>query len=402
MDGTRGNVNAGRGCGHSGGLPPFAPVRVIGLMSGTSADAVDAALVDWPSGVAARPFRLLAYREEPIPAALRARIHGLAAGSLPAGRMLAELVDLDRELADRFAEAALGVLRAAGLPPRAVTAIASHGQTVAHHPELGGSLQLGDPSRIAERTGLPVVADFRARDLAAGGEGAPLAPFFHHVAFGRAGESRAVLNLGGIANLTWLPPDGGTEGVLAFDVGPAGCLVDEVVRRGTGGREQLDRGGRRARAGRVVPELLVELLDDEYLERPPPKSTGRERYGPERAESLLARVRAGRYGLDDLLATLVRATAQAVAGSLERFAAVPARLLVCGGGARNPAFLAALRESLPRTRVETTDSEGVAAEAVEAVAFSLLGRNAWLGLPNHLPACTGARGPRVLGERVLP
>ncbi len=371
-------------------------------MSGTSADAVDAALVEWPAGAAARPFRLLAYREDPLPAELKARIFGLAAGRLPAGRVLAELVALDRELADRFAEGALRVLADAGLPPRAVTVIASHGQTVAHHPELGGSLQIGDPSRIAERTGLPVIADFRARDLAAGGEGAPLAPFFHQAAFARAGESRAVLNLGGIANLTWLPAEGGSEGVVAFDVGPASCLLDEVVRRATGGREHFDRDGRRARAGRVVRGLLDALLADEYLERPPPKSTGRERYGPERAEALLAGVRAGRYRLEDLLATLVAATAGAVADALARFTGIPDRLLVCGGGARNPAFLEALRGSLPETRVATTDTEGVPAEAVEAVAFSLLGRNAWLGLPNHLPACTGARGPRVLGERVLP
>lgn len=371
-------------------------------MSGTSADAVDAALVEWPAGEAVRPFRLLAYREDPLPPELRARIHGLAAGRVPAARVLAELVALDRELADRFADAALRCLEGARLPARAVTAVASHGQTVAHHPELGGSLQLGDPSRIAERTGLPVVADFRARDLAAGGEGAPLAPFFHHRAFGRSGESRAVLNLGGIANLTWLPPDGSADGVVAFDVGPANCLLDEVVRGATGGREPFDLDGRRALAGRVLPALLAELLADDYLTRPPPKSTGRERYGPDRAEALLAGVRGGRVPLEDLLATLVRATAEAVADSLGRFAGIPDRLLVCGGGARNPAFLVALRESLPGCRVETTDAEGVPAEAVEAVAFSLLGRNAWLGLPNHLPACTGARAARVLGERVLP
>jgi anhydro-N-acetylmuramic acid kinase len=373
-------------------------VRVIGLMSGTSADAVDAALVEWPDTPAARPFRLLAYREEPLPAELQTRIHGLAAGRVAGADALRELVTLDVELGERFAAAASALARDAGVALDAVDAIASHGQTLAHHPERGATLQIGDPSRIAERTGLPTVADFRARDVAAGGEGAPLAPFFHHGALGSDRERRLVLNLGGIANVTWLPRAARPEDVLAFDVGPANALLDAVVQLESGGRARCDRDGVRAARGRVDGALLARLLDDAFLRRPPPKSTGRERYGLAEAEALLA----GRTGpVEDLLATLVAFSAEAVAAACRNFlAGVPERVLVGGGGARNPSMMAALRAALPGAAVEPMDAAGVPADAAEAMAFSLLGRNALLGIPNHLPHTTGARGPRVLGELV--
>jgi anhydro-N-acetylmuramic acid kinase len=374
-------------------------MRVIGLMSGTSADGVDAALIEWPAAAAARPFRLLAHREQPFPAALQERIHRLAAGRVPGSDALRELGSLDVLLADRFAEAALAVADAAAVDLRDVDAIASHGQTVAHHPEVRATLQIGDPSRIAERTGCPVVADFRPRDVAAGGEGAPLAPFFHHAAFASGDESRLVLNLGGIANVTWLPVGAGPDEVVAFDVGPANALLDGVVRGATGGRERMDVGGRRALRGRVDAVLLARLLDDDFLRRAPPKSTGRERYGLAEAEALLADWR-GRDP-DDLLATLVELTSRAVASACRDFLdqhAKPGRLLVGGGGARNPALLGALGRALPGVPVEPFEAAGVPADAAEAMAFSLMGRNALLGLPNHLPRCTGAARAAVLGE----
>lgn len=374
-------------------------MRVIGLMSGTSADAVDAALVEWPDGPAVHPFRLLAACEEPLEPALQDRIHALAAGRLPGSEVLRALAALDVELADRFAAAAAAAARRAGVPLATVDVIASHGQTVAHHPELSASLQIGDPSRIAERTGVLTIADFRARDLAAGGEGAPLAPFFHHAVFASADEGRLALNLGGIANVTWLPAGGDPGRVVAFDVGPANALLDGVARRLTGAR--CDRDGAGARRGRVDAALLAELLDDDYLRRPPPKSTGRERYGLAEAEALADRwTRAGRAG-DDLLATLVAFTATSVAHAVRDFCGgteAVARVLVGGGGARNPAVMEALRGALPRALVEPFDAAGVPADAAEAMAFSLLGRNARLGIPNHLPHCTGARRAAVLGE----
>jgi anhydro-N-acetylmuramic acid kinase len=372
-------------------------------MSGTSADGVDAALVEWPEGPEARPFRLVAFHEDPFAPELQARIHRLAAGRVAPGEALRELAALDVALGERFAEAALAVCRAAGVAPGAIDAIASHGQTVAHHPELRATLQIGDPSLIAERTGITTVADFRPRDVAAGGEGAPLAPFFHYAAFADAREGRVALNLGGIANVTWIPPGAAPDDVVAFDVGPANALIDGVVRLLTGGRETLDRDGARARRGRVDPALLERLLDDPFLSRRPPKSTGRERYGSAEAEGLAHAWRErGREG-DDLVATLTAFTVEAVrraCGELLGAGARVDRLLVGGGGAQNPALMQGLVAALPAAAVEPFDAAGVPARAAEAMAFSLLGRNALLGIPNHLPRCTGASRAAVLGELV--
>jgi anhydro-N-acetylmuramic acid kinase len=378
-------------------------VRVIGLMSGTSADGVDAALVEWPEGVLERPLRLLAFRQDPFPGELQRRIHDLAAGRVPAGEVLGELAGLDVELGERFAASATALARGAGIALSEIDAIASHGQTVAHHPARHATLQIGDPSVIAERTGCTTVADFRPRDLALGGEGAPLAPFFHQAAFADPAEGRVVLNLGGIANVTWLPPGGRAEDVIAFDVGPANTLIDGVVRTLSGGREAFDRDGARAARGRPDADLLARLLDDAFLRRPPPKSTGRERYGLAEAEALaLEWSRAGRAE-DDLVATLAAFSVEAIrracrdilspAGALER-------LFVGGGGAENPVVMAALARALAPARVEPMDAAGVPARACEAMAFALLGRNALLGRVNHLPRCTGASRAAVLGEIV--
>jgi anhydro-N-acetylmuramic acid kinase len=377
-------------------------MRMIGLMSGTSADAIDVAIVDWPDSAEARPFELIAYREFSHPDGLQAEIHRLAAGELPATEMLAEVVRLDRVIAEVSADAVLSLLEESGIGPEQIAGIASHGQTIAHHPEHGGSLQIGCPARLAERTGRPVIADFRRRDLAMGGEGAPLAPFFHHAVFAEAGESRGVLNLGGIANLTWLPAGAKPEAVMAFDVGPANALVDAVVSLETGGRERFDRDGARARAGQPIESWLDELLADPYLDRPPPKSTGRERYGLAQARTLLERSRREGIDFDDLVATLVAFSTRAIARAWQALgggdaAAGAGRLLVGGGGARNPAVLAALGEALPDVIVEPMDRAGVAADAAEAMAFSLMGRNRLLGLPNQLPQCTGVAAARSLG-----
>jgi anhydro-N-acetylmuramic acid kinase len=375
----------------------LAPVRVIGLMSGTSADGVDAALVEWPDEAAAKPFRLLAAREDAYDPALQARIHALAAGELEGPRVLGELAALDSELADRFADAAVAVARDAGVPLAELDAVASHGQTVAHHPEHAASLQIGNPARISERVDIPVVADFRSRDLAAGGQGAPLAPFFHFAVFSQRGEARAALNLGGIANLTWLPPDGDPDAVVAFDSGPANSLIDGVLYAATRGAERFDEGGARAARGDVETSLLERLLDDEYLAAAPPKSTGRERYGRAEAEALVREWR-GRP-LDDLVATLAAFTVASIVGACrDHLPAAPERLVVGGGGVRNPVLMAALSRDLPGCRVEPFDALGVPADAAEAMAFSLLGRNTLLGIPNHLPRTTGASHATILGN----
>jgi anhydro-N-acetylmuramic acid kinase len=375
---------------------------VVGLMSGTSADAIDAALVEWPDEAQATPFRLMAYREFSHAEALQSEIHRLAAGDLAGTKMLEELIRLDRVLADRFAEATLSLLREAGVSPQEVAGIASHGQTVAHHPEHGGSLQIGCPARLAERLQRPVIADFRRRDLAMDGEGAPLAPFFHHALFADAAETRGVLNLGGIANLTWLPAGGDSEGVMAFDVGPANTLLDGVVALATDGRERFDRAGERAAAGRVRADWLTEILADPYLHRAPPKSTGRERYGLAEAREWLARSEREGVSLEDLLATLAAGSTRAIANAWRQMAEAkgenrPARLFVGGGGVRNVHVMRLLREALPDVVVEPMDAAGVPSDAAEAMAFSLMGRNTLLQQPNQLPQCTGARHARVLG-----
>jgi len=378
-------------------------MRVIGLMSGTSADGVDAALVEWSGDAPDARFTLRAFREEAIEPALQRRIHELAAGRVVASQALRELARLDVELGERFAAAAAALAAEAGVALAAVTAIASHGQTVAHHPDVRATLQIGDPSVIAERTGCTVVADFRPRDIAAGGEGAPLAPFFHFAAFASPDESRVALNLGGIANVTWLPRGAKPDDVIAFDVGPANALVDGVVAHVTGGAERFDRDGARAARGTPDPALLERLLDDDFLRRPPPKSTGRERYGSAEAEALAAEWRAADRDPDDLVATLVAFTAEAVARACADFLAPKAdidRLLVGGGGSANPAVMRALADRLPGARVEPFDAAGVPAGAAEAMAFALMGRNALLGLPNHLPRTTGATHATVLGEIV--
>jgi len=381
-------------------------MRVLGLMSGTSADGIDAALVDWPDDSAARPFELIGYRETPHESALQAEIHRLAAGDLPAGRILEEQVRLDRVLGDAFADAVEHFVASTGVALEEIDAIASHGQTIAHHPEHGGTLQIGCPATIAERLRRPVVADFRRRDAAMGGEGAPLAPFFHHAVFADSSEARGVLNLGGIANLTWLPAgcDASERAreVMAFDVGPANSLVDGVVSLATDGRERFDRDGQRARAGNIIEAWRAELAADPYLDRAPPKSTGRERYGIAEARSWLARAAEAGVSTEDLIATLVIGSVDAIARSWrelsERAPENPAgRLLVGGGGALNPFVMEALAESMPGVHIEPMDVAGVPADAAEAMAFSLLGRNALLGLPNQLPQCTGVDRAAVLG-----
>jgi anhydro-N-acetylmuramic acid kinase len=375
----------------------------IGLMSGTSADGVDAALVEWPDSIEARPFVLRAFQEVPFEPELQARIHALAAGRLAGSEVLGVLADLDVQLGHRFADAAESVASDAGISLADVRVIGSHGQTVAHHPERSATLQIGDPSVIAERTGCTVVADFRPRDMALSGEGAPLAPFFHLATLADPDESRGALNLGGIANLTWLPEGAGPDDVIAFDVGPANALIDGVVQILSGGAERMDLHGQRALRGHVDPDLFARLMRDDYLSLPAPKSTGRERYGSAEAEALAEEWQRHRRNADDLVATLVAFTAEAVARACRELLPSGAeidRLLVGGGGAKNPAMLAALVRALPRSSVQPFDSAGVPADAAEAMAFSLMGRNALLGAPNHLPRCTGATRAAVLGEIV--
>lgn len=393
-----------------GKRPRRSALKVLGLMSGTSADGIDAALVQITPGAPLPRLTLLHFRHVPFPADLRDEI--LACTAPPAGTV-DRVCRLHARLGEAFAGAALDCLREAGAAPEDVALIGSHGQTLHHQPDGAGpagppaTLQVGSPASIAERTGITTVADFRPRDLAAGGEGAPLAPLFHAAAFRLPARARIVLNLGGIANLTFLPPGTGTEGVLAFDVGPGNSLLDALAGRLSGGGEACDRDGALARRGQPAPALLARLLEHPFLRRRPPKSTGRETFGPAFLEAILAWPEARGVGAPDLAATLTAFTARATGEAIATF--LPpgaAELLLCGGGARNPALVKALAEACPGLRCLPTDEAGFPARAVEAAAFALLAYLTAIGRPGNVPAATGARAPVILGSitpgRTLP
>src|SRR5437867_7531245 len=314
------------------------PRRIVGLISGTSADGVDAALVEVEGSGESTSVHVLAFATRPYSPGLREGVLGL-------GEATAEkLVRLHYRLGEEFAQAALAVIEPARRRGLAVHLIGSHGQTARHHPRAAerdgraATLQLGEPAVIAERTGLPVVADFRARDVAAGGEGAPLVPLVDWLLFRSPGRVRACLNLGGIANVTIVGSD--VERAYAFDLGPANMPMDVAVQAWTGGVEAFDRDGHRAAAGRVDTGLVAELMRHPFLALSPPKSTGREAFGAVLVGPLLARF-AGREA--DLLASLTRFVAEATTDGIRRYVREPVdEVLVSGGGARNPTLMAAL------------------------------------------------------------
>jgi anhydro-N-acetylmuramic acid kinase len=379
------------------GLREVSPRRIVGLISGTSADGIDAALVEVRGHRQTTEARLLGFLTRPYDPELRRRV--LALGEARAD----ELLRVHYRLGEEFARAALAVMEPARRESLPVHLIGSHGQTARHHPRgtesdgRAATLQLAEPAVIAERTGLPVVADFRPRDVAAGGEGAPLVPLVDWILFQRPDRVRACLNLGGIANVTLLGAR--VEDVRAFDLGPANMPLDLVVQAWSGGAETFDRDGARAAAGRIDGGLVRELRRHPFLAQPPPKSTGREAFGKTFVAPLLARFR-GREG--DLLATLTRFVAETVAHGLHRFG--PPRLdevLVSGGGARNRALMAHLAETLAPARVAPLDAVGMNADAKEAVAFALLANETLFGEPGNVPGATGAAGPRILGKLVL-
>ncbi|MFN3703553.1 anhydro-N-acetylmuramic acid kinase [Thermomonas sp.] len=360
----------------------------LGLISGTSADGIDAALVRFDGDQTRVRPTLLFGRTYPWDPALRARL--VALGQQAAALTLDEVGELDVRIGHAFAAAAMAAIRDAGLAPRAITAIGSHGQTLRHRPQGDApfTLQLGDAHVIAERCGVPVVADFRRRDVAAGGHGAPLVPAFHAAVLRAPHEDRAVLNLGGIANLTLLPARGDVRG---FDTGPANGLMDAWCLRHTG--NHYDAGGALARQGRVDAALLARLLAEPWFAAPPPKSTGRDQFHLGWVEAALA----GNESTADVQATLLALTARTVADALQASQPGTRRVIVCGGGVHNPLLMAALAEAMPATTIESSAAHGLDPDAVEAMAFAWLAREHLAGRPGNLPAVTGAAGPRVLG-----
>ncbi len=370
----------------------------IGLMSGTSADAVDVALVR--IGDSVRDLEILALRSEAYFRSLQDHIHSLSERSL----YVREIARLNIEIGERFAAAALGVLADAGVRPEQVEGIGSHGQTVGHfpEPEVRASVQLGSAAVIAERTRISVVSDFRAADLAAGGQGAPLTPFFHHAFFAREGECRAILNIGGFTNVTVLP-GADPDAVMGFDPGPGNALLDRAARWLSNGAAAFDRDGVWTGAGQPHDALVDELMRDAYFEKPPPKSTGHEHFGPAFFEQARAGVEERGGTPDDLLATLLRVTVESVAHLAERFfPQLPQRWIVYGGGVSNRALLEALRSRLSPAPVELTDVHGIPVDAHEAISFAVLGWCASRGESCNLPAATGAGQRVVLGVKTPP
>lgn len=371
------------------------PERFLGLISGTSADGIDAVVCEFatadpstPAPATSGAVRIIASKTFPYPSDVRARVVALARSR--ASVTLDDLGHLDVQIGECFADAAMALLAEAGIASEHVTAIGTHGQTVCHRPTGAHpfTLQIGDASVIAEHTGITTVADFRRADIAAGGQGAPLLPALHAAVLASPAIPRAILNLGGIGNLTLLVPG---QPVIGFDTGPANCLLDAwaLCQRG----QARDDGGAWARSGTVDHGLLARLLDDPYFAADPPKSTGREVFNLDWLEAR----KPGEASAADVQATLLALTAQSIADALRSHAPTVREVYACGGGVHNPALMDALRAQLPGVRVDSTAALGLDPDFVEAAGFAWLARARLAGMPGNLPSVTGARGPRVLG-----
>ena len=361
-------------------------MHYIGLMSGTSVDGIDAALVSVP---ATGPLTLQATHQHPFPPDVRDAIQALLQ---PGANEIDRVGVLDMRLGELFAQAVQALLHKSGLSPKDIHAIGSHGQTIRHRPRATPAFtyQIGNPSVIAEQTGITTVADFRARDMAAGGQGAPLVPAFHQWFFRKSGVNRIIVNIGGIANLTWLPA-AAHEQVLGFDTGPGNTLLDQWINRERG--EQYDQDGAWAASGTIQADLLARLQADEYFAKPPPKSTGREHFHLAWLQQRLT----GNPKPQDVQATLAELTAASIAQATHFLPGKVEEIYVCGGGSHNHHLLARLRVQLPGVPIATTEVLGLDPDWVEAAAFAWLAHQTMAGLPGNLPSVTGAHRPVVLG-----
>jgi len=379
---------------------------VLGLMSGTSADGIDIALASISGAPPHLHAKLLGHTSNKFPTALRKEIlrvaeqHPITAG---------ELSQLNFRLGEVFAEAALAACRAFRVSPKRIALIGSHGQTIFHQgkpvPYLSrpttSTLQIGEPSIIAARTGITTVGDFRPADIALGGQGAPLVPYADYVLYRHEKLGRVSLNLGGIANVTVIPAAAKPEQIFAFDTGPANMLIDALVAHFSHGRKRFDKDARIAQTGRSIPALLNELMRDPYLKLAPPKSTGREYYGQAYLKKVLALGNKHRAKSADLIRAATIFTALSVVDALNRFVLPKTKihqLIVSGGGSRNPLLLVQLSAALGSIEILPSSSFGIPEDAKEAFAFALLAYESFHGRPGNLPSATGARGPAILGK----
>ena len=354
-------------------------------MSGTSLDGIDVAIVD----IDVSGIRTVAFRGTPYQDSLRRDI--LAVSNT--GTTTAAISRLNFRLGELYARAVITTCKQAGVPLESIKLIGCHGQTI-YHESGRNTMQIGEAAVIAERTGIPVISDFRPRDIAAGGKGAPLVPFVDKLLFGSRTKHRVALNLGGIGNFTSLAKDGS---VIAMDTGPGNMVIDALVRELTSGKQKFDRGGRIAAGGKVQEALLADLLRDPYYRQKPPKSAGREQYGAE----FVARMKQSGASLVDLITTATVLTAATVAIGMERFAPQVDELIVSGGGAHNPRIMGHLAALLPGVAIATSADFGVDVDAKEAVAFAMLAHETWRRRPSNLPQATGARHGVMLGKLSL-
>lgn len=375
-------------------------LRVAGLMSGTSADGIDAAIIEFDG----RAVNLLAFEMVPYPRKIQNNIFELFS---PETSRVDQICHMNFLLGELFAQALVGLAEKNKIPLSSIDLIGSHGQTIFHRPlgrtvngrKIRSTLQIGEPSIIAERTGITTVADFRPRDIAVGGEGAPLVPFADYLLFSHKTKSRVLQNIGGIANLTWLEAGGAPEDILAFDTGPGNMIIDRTVSLMTHGRQKYDEGGKLASRGQINEKWLKQLMKNPYFRRKPPKSTGRERFGVQFTDELYRRFIKEGISPQDILATMTAFTAWTIAEACRRF--LPAKIdemILCGGGAWNETLIGHLRLQLPQTKVATMNDFGINPDAKEAISFAILAYATIQGVANNVPSATGAKKRVVLGK----
>ena len=369
---------------------------IVGLMSGTSLDGITAAVVRFsPKGETGVDAELLAFTARDYTPQQRERLARALTGATPA-----EYTRLNFDLGGWLADAAISAIAEAGVARHDIAAVASHGQSIWHEPGHS-TWQTGESAVIAERVGLDVISDFRVRDMAAGGQGAPLVPIADAMLFSDPTKWRALQNLGGIGNVSVVPPGGDLRGVRAFDTGPGCGVIDKVVRALRPGLA-YDVGGELASRGNAIPSVVDRLLTHEYFRTAPPKSTGPELFSPRYTEELIAVCRTDFSGCsdEDIIATAVSLTARSIADAYDRFIAEPvSEVFLSGGGARNPALVRAITDAVAPRTVLDFDKTFFDGEAKEAVAFALLGYLHLAGRPGNVPTATGAAGPRILGKR---
>ena len=374
---------------------------IIGLMSGTSADGVEAALLEVKGKAPRLDWKLHYHLSTPFPENLQKEI---LENCIPQTSRVDRICSLNFLLGKVFAKAVLELCQAAPIPLEEIDLIASHGQTLWHIPQgsLASTLQIGEPAVLAEISGITTISNFRTRDMAAGGQGAPLVPLADSLLFSHPQKTRVCQNIGGISNLTYLPPTikAGPGQVFAFDTGPGNMLLDQAVRRHTAGKHQFDKDGQFAAQGRINQMLLQKWIKTEpYFHRPPPKTTGRERFGPAYEEQLWLQARKAGLEFFDYLATLTAFTAASIVLSIKVHCPVfPDEIIISGGGTQNPVLKQMLFESLQPARLLLSDDLGLKSAAKEAAAFALLAYQTWHFQPGNVPAATGAARPVVLGN----